>query len=518
MLVILGLSLKDIDAGLRLLEWITELGEVSNHDLLLIFDGAVDARDSIEAMKRGSEAFNDVATRVTPHVDGWIAGSNTLFKEAALCAEERGVPFLWMESDAIPLKPSWLNDLDTAYAQCGRPFMGAFLKANKPSFPSPFMEGVAIYPKDCWQRFKPVWNDDKMLDASLPNDMLRSWVVLCSPVSVREGVNTPLIQQIWGENMGIAVDFVATRTIHSAPQDWTLENISPNAVLFHRTKTDSLIRLLRGRLFADKPDYTNPPCFVQMGRFGDLILLLPAFQAWAERSGRKTPVVTSKEFGNVLEGVSYVTPIQMKYTWFEAGLARNWAQMNYRRVIVTQLHGSDIPTIPDDLPSYSFSMWKRTELLDEYHSLPVVFDQRSREREQVLIDAYSIPKKPIILTKFDGWTSPFDGAAHIKNRLTYWQDHFQFIDLDKIRAHRIYDLLGLLDIATGLITGDTFTIHLAAASQVQYIAYTRDDGQSGSIPKACSQCVLQIGYSQWEKRMNAFDLQCELWARHPKLR
>lgn len=326
-------------------------------------------------------------------------------------------------------------------------------------------------------------------------------------------MNTPLVHQIWGQQ-GIGVSFVPVLTIHSHPQDKTIDFINPQAVVFHRCKDGSAIPLLRGRLFPDRPDYSNPPAFVQMGRFGDLILLLPAFKAWADRSGKRTVVVTSREFGTVLEGASYVQPVMMKFSWYEAGQARNWAQAHFKRVIVTQLHGSDIPTIPDDLKSYSFSMWNRTGLLDEYDSLPLVFDQRVKSREESLIKSYTEPRKPIILTKFDGWTSPFDGAAAIRSRLQYWNQQFQFVDLDKVHAHRLFDLLGLLDIATGLITGDTFTIHLAPASTVQYIAFTRDDGQSGSVPKG--QCVLQIGYSQWEKQIHAFDLQMELWTKHPR--
>jgi len=68
------------------------------------------------------------------------------------------------------------------------------------------------------------------------------------------------------------------------------------------------------------------------------------------------------------------------------------------------------------------------------------------------------------------------------------------VNLNACNAYRVFDLLGLMDRAVGLLTVDTMTLHLAAASKIPYIAYTRDDGQAGSIPKG--NCVANIGYSQ----------------------
>lgn len=492
----------DVHLALENLAWMKELGGCPNHDALLVADAGTDWGACREALTLANEVFRTVKIITTPKpVEGWIPGSCALFKEAALWAEAHNTPFFWLEGDAIPLKPHWLDEIERAYEQCGQPFMGPLVKHQTPGYPDPYLEGIAVYPADCWSRFKDVWDDNK------------SWCLACASVSAKQAMNTPLVQQLWGAP-GIDTCFVPVLTIHSQPQDKTLDHLDPRAVVYHRTKSSTLIPLLRGRLFPDRPDYTNPPAFIQMGRYGDLILLMPAFKAWADRSGTKTVVVTSREFGTVLEGASYVQPIMMKHSWYEAGQARNWAQAHYPRVIVTQLHGSDIPTIPDDLKSYSFSMWKRTGLLDEYDSLPLVFDQRVREREKTLIDAHVKPGKPIILIKFDGWTSPFDGGAAIRQRLEYWNHVFQVIDLGNVRAYRIFDLLGLFDIATGLITADTFTLHLAPASDLQYIAYIRDDGQSGSVPKG--NCVWSCGYSQWDKQIEAFDLQMNLWSCHPK--
>lgn len=502
MICVIPFCYKDVHLALENLRWICELGGCPNHDCLLVADAGTQWGDCLEALTLANEAFRKAQIITTPQpVDDWIRGANALFKEAAIWAQTHGTPWFFLEPDAIPLKPGWLDQIDKAYSECGTLFMGPLVKHQTAGYPSPYLEGISCYPPDCWTRFAEVWDDAKC------------WCFACASISVPQCVNTPLVQQLWGD-MGIATSFVPFLTIHSQPQDKTLAHLSPNAVVYHRSKDNSLPRLLRGKLFKDSPDYMQPPTFVQLGRIGDLILLLPAFKAWSDRSGTKTRVVTSREFGSVLEGASYVQVILLNYTWFEAGKARDWANARFPNVIVTQLHGSDIPTVPDDLKSYSLSMWKRTGLLEEYETLPLVFDQRHPDRERVLFQSHVEGHKPIILTKFEGWTSPFEGGPAITKRLGFWADKFQFINLDRIQAQRVYDLLVFFDKAAGLITGDSFPIHLAPASDVQYIAYTRDDGQSGSIPKG--NCVLQIGYSQWQQQMEAFDLQLELWTKRPK--
>ncbi len=200
----------------------------------------------------------------------------------------------------------------------------------------------------------------------------------------------------------------------------------------------------------------------------------------------------------------------LNYSWYDVGKAQMWAMGKYPRVIVTQLHGTGIHTVPDDLPSYSLSMWRKTGLEDEYHMLPLTFDQRNPNREKNLIAQTLTNPKPVILMKFDAWTSPFDESNHVKACMREMlSDRFQLIDLDKVVAQRVYDLLGLFDMAVGLVTVDTMCLHLAAASNVEYVAFVRDDGQSGSIPKG--NCVLSIGYRQWHEQRFAFELQMKMW-------
>jgi len=68
-----------------------------------------------------------------------------------------------------------------------------------------------------------------------------------------------------------------------------------------------------------------------------------------------------------------------------------------------------------------------------------------------------------------------------------------FVDIGRIKAHRIYDLLGLYDRALCVITGDTSTLHLASCSRVPLIALLADGG-AGSIVKGNE--VLRLRYHE----------------------
>lgn len=55
-------------------------------------------------------------------------------------------PFLWLEPDCVPLKPSWLDELADAYAAQPKRYMGPILKYTNPD--RICLSRVAIYPSD----------------------------------------------------------------------------------------------------------------------------------------------------------------------------------------------------------------------------------------------------------------------------------------------------------------------------------------------------------------------------------
>ncbi|OLE10683.1 MAG: hypothetical protein AUG89_11510 [Acidobacteria bacterium 13_1_20CM_4_56_7] len=114
----------------------------------------------------------------------------------------------------------------------------------------------------------------------------------------------------------------------------------------------------------------------------------------------------------------------------------------------------------------------------------------------------------MILVNFRGKSSPFGFDAEVLEQIP--KDQFHIVDLSNVKASRIYDLLGLYDVAAGVITCDTATLHLAAASRTPYVAFTHDEWRR-SVPRG--NCQLQMPYSQVPSRANDIGQVVRTWSR-----
>lgn len=277
-------------------------------------------------------------------------------------------------------------------------------------------------------------------------------------------------------------------------------------------------------------------CFIQLGRFGDLILLLPAFKALFDRAGAKPIVVVSKEYETVLDGVSYVRRTAVDCHWWRGmAQARQVATEFFKiPVIIPQWWNSDKPAVPPEArghhpvtchgknfflnlsqcPNFMFSMWQQCGFTqEEMMRLPVVFDQRDAEREKALVKkARGQKKKPLLLVNWMGVSSPFAAMPEYMRVIHRFEERFNIVNLGLIKAERIYDLLGLYEAAAGLITIDTATLHLAGAGNIEYVAFTKS-GWSGSVPKG--KCVLEIKYDGAEGHAEKLMPILERWAGEP---
>jgi hypothetical protein len=160
-------------------------------------------------------------------------------------------------------------------------------------------------------------------------------------------------------------------------------------------------------------------------------------------------------------------------------------------------HGVDLALDPD----FMTSMYRRAGFSPgELRELPLVFDRRSPHREaELLRKVRGDVKKPLLLYNFTGVSSPFPATPEVINPILHrLAGRFHFVNLGLVRAHRIFDLLGIYDVAAGLLTSDTSTLHLAHASPLPYVAFTQN-GWTGAIPRG--NCALEIKYS--DARANA---------------
>jgi hypothetical protein len=232
----------------------------------------------------------------------------------------------------------------------------------------------------------------------------------------------------------------------------------------------------------------------------------------------KPVIVVCEEFASILDGVSYVEPFVVYGIPWTTGVRRAKAAATayYDKVYVPKwwdCSGMEPPPPPQNEPyteldirgrkiivsqsewdSYQYSQWKacgftRQQLLD----WPLVFDQRDATRERQLVHHHLHPKLPNVLYNFTGISNPMGFEPEVVREMQKLRGKVNMVDVGRIRAHRIYDLLGIFDKALCLISGDTSTLHLASASKVPLIALLADGG-AGSIVKGNE--VLRLRYSQ----------------------
>lgn len=277
----------------------------------------------------------------------------------------------------------------------------------------------------------------------------------------------------------------------------------------------------------------RPLVFVHTGKYGDLIILLPAWKHIFDETGIRPIVVTSREFGNIFEGVSYVNYIQLEVSWWkELGLARKYAESKFGWCITPkwwddpeltppppppgigmvklQMNGRDIFLDAKDWDSYMANQWQVAGFnREDICKWPLVFDRRNHLREQHLRQQWFRGTRPKILFCLStSGTSPFPATPEIGNYLKKWMYTFDFVDCTKIRAERIFDMLGLIDHAHGMVTSDTSLLHLASASKTPYVAYINNGG-SGSIPRG--NCVMKCRYADAMKSMDELNRVFESW-------
>lgn len=491
----------DIEATIKLLEWMGELGGCKQHDLVIVADADTPYSKVSIAVANSRDVFRSTEVITNERsVLGWVEGPKSLVRRMIQYGAERKCAWLLMDSDAIPIIPGWLDKISDEYFSYSnrKPYMGHVFSCNQPGLPSLLMSPIAVYPPHADELIP-------LIDAG------HHWDVSITPKVLPDCNNTQLIQHLFGE-IGNPPTFA--RQAVGGTNVFDLNYLHQNAVIFHRNKDFTLINLLRERMGrpSEEPAKDQGQAFFQMGRYGDLILLLPAYKYWADMTGHPSIVFTSQEFGTVLDGASYVKAIKMPHNWhLQAGEALRIATQQYPDVIRTQLHGVGlVPATPDTLPSYSLSMWERTGLLDKYQQLPLVFDRRSPEREIELIKKWKRTEKPLLLVNFDGATSPYRGQFEmIAKLMQHCNDRFEVVNTNEARGFRIYDLLGLMDVAAGLITIDTATLHLAAAAKCPYIALVRSDGQAGSVPKG--NVALRLGYDEALSRFHEIAYIIDSW-------
>lgn len=481
---------KDAKLAEKLCGWLGELGGLNaNHRCLLLAAKATPAElrvPVLEAARKNLKCPVEMAETATANEKGWPESCNHLFYSAAAKMRRLGVPFMWLEPDCVPLRETWLDEIEAEYKSCQMPYMGTIYDK-----PWRHLTGCAVYPPNISQ-FNPIsLFPQRNKKGAFP------WDVVDAPATIRYAHETKLICHEWGRDDAPP----------SFPTLLDLERVPKSAALFHRCKDGSLIERLRESrrkpslisrisksLFGD--DTKSAVGVVQLGRMGDIINILPICRH-LHSSGNNPHLYVAAEFAPLLEGVSYVQccPLNVEFDDLRTGVAA--AKSRHSQVIVPQVHQKGIAT-PTKTSNYNTEEWLRAGYLDRFHDpawLPA-FDRRDASRELLLCESHFKTSKPKILVNLTAaLSSPFkSGALVLKAVLAELSDAYEIVDLSKFKAVRFYDLLGMYEKASLIVSIDTATLHLAAACKTPIMALTSDEYWVTSVPRG--NCVRQIRYDK----------------------
>lgn len=269
MLVAFQVCQKDSAELIRLLEWCQRLGGYKEHDALIVADAATPWDQAMAALKTAKGLFRtaSIIANEAP-INDWVEGPKSLFIVSAKYAAARGLPFLVMETDAIPLRPGWLDDIAIEFSCCGAPFMGHVYNCTNPGLPAALMSGIGVYAPD-------ILNALPMIQAG------RNWDVAMTEYVLPRAHHTKLIHHLWGEPNRPPT--FARKGIPGT-EVFGLDQLPPEAAIWHRNKDHSLIRLLERKLFPQTKPELLTVCFNVHG--GDVGLAV-LHGRWLRQMGRR---------------------------------------------------------------------------------------------------------------------------------------------------------------------------------------------------------------------------------------
>jgi len=252
--------------------------------------------------------------------------------------------------------------------------------------------------------------------------------------------------------------------------------------------------------------------FIQLGRFGDILNILPFLHAEFKASGERPRLMVASEFASLLDGVSYVEPVIFDGPPHDILKAFEQVKATCDKPIVTQVNGprdAVMPitygAMPGTATSFQKESWRLAGKLNLWDDmLPLVIDRRDKEREQNMVRSLGLIKKghkpKLILVSLSGISSPFPHKEKLMAELKQFGPAYRVLELPQ--THHIYDLLGLYERAHCLIADDSAPLHLAwACRKLPVFALANDNP---SLWHGCSwrpNHVWYCRYSDFENRM-----------------
>lgn len=245
--------------------------------------------------------------------------------------------------------------------------------------------------------------------------------------------------------------------------------------------------------------------FLALGAHGDVINILAGLRWHADQRGRPVHLVIDKSVAPLVGGCSYIAPIATPFgDYRDVWQSRFFAErLGYHDITICQIRGRDWEP-PIKTASYAHDARLLVGAPESAWEVPILFDQRDRAREEQFVARLNLdPSKPLVLFNGRGYSSPFRNELELLGMLTdAMGDSAQVLNMARVKAPRLYDLLALYERAACLWTVDTATGHLAGATpQLPVIALISDRNSdwSGTLYPPTVNIVAQCRYRHWRE-------------------
>lgn len=257
MIVVIPLCNKDGNLCIKSLEWQRDLDPKIEWDCLL----AVDESTQPDLIRKATELSKSTYRNVIefrypkPPIPSWPAAPNHVWQNVArfiayFRSKFKDQPWLFLEPDAIPIRSGWWSDIEKAYFDKKKPFMGHVVNGMG------HLTGVAVYPPSV---------SDYLSSALMVTNA--AWdVVLGKELNDRGAINDlvynnwKLFQHVWA----MGPDFKPTNDSSFPVPTFSdfntmLKWVDLEAAIFHRNKDGTLIDWLRFKNSSKRnvPDLTG---------------------------------------------------------------------------------------------------------------------------------------------------------------------------------------------------------------------------------------------------------------------
>lgn len=230
--------------------------------------------------------------------------------------------------------------------------------------------------------------------------------------------------------------------------------------------------------------------WVQTGKAGDILCLLPALKIRADYSGEPQNLVVSRQYESVVANLDYIRPVPIDLHWQDLRGAIQWAKKRFDSLTVPQLHGDATFKFDRRRPSFVLDMWDRAGHLCDFDQQPLQIPfVRSAGSKSIFFADYSE-------------SSPFffkeDLAALIQKT---FPEH-QLVRASGIRLKHLRDFLPIMEQSDLIVSVETSFLHLSAACSKPVIAFVADRPDPWRGTPWQKRFALHCRYKDFESRQD----------------